>query len=193
MRGEKQARLAEALDLSPGYVSSLAQNKASPSPKLLEEIAEYLDIDPGWLIVKSRPVPVVGRVGAGSEVELVDAYARGDGLYHVDSPADLPARDVVAVEVVGDSMEPLITQGDVLFFSRDFVGLNVGAVGTVSIINTHDGRVLVKQLLQGREKGLFDLYSANDRAAPPEYGVRLNWATPLRRHIKKQDVEIISI
>ena len=183
-----QTRLANAAGVSRGYMSSLVNNNSVPSLEVLERIADALDVDIGALY-GPRPVPVAGRVGGGACVELVDAFAKGDGLYHVACPDDLPASDVVAVEVTGDSMQPLINPGDVLFFTRRFVGIDDRVLNRVGICETADGRALVKLIRPGRERGIFDLYSANDRARVPEYGIRLKWASPLRRHIAAEDVE----
>lgn len=190
--GMKVAELAARVDKSPSYISMLERGAHGkrPSSELLNSIANALDVSPGALFAESRPVPVAGRVGAGAEVELVDAYPKGEGLYHVAAPDDLPAASIVAVEVVGDSMEPLIEEGDVIFFCRHFVGIDPAAIGHVAILETDDGRALVKKIVPGREPGTFDLYSVNP-ATPPEYGCRLVWAAPWRRHLRRQDVEII--
>jgi transcriptional regulator with XRE-family HTH domain len=189
-RGWTQTKLAEAVDVTRGYMSMLVSGKKVPSLEILERIADALDVDIGALY-GPRETPVAGRVGAGASVELVDAYPRGDGLYHVACPDDLPARDVVAVEVTGDSMLPLIRPGDILFFSRFFMGVDGDTLNRVGICATEDGRALVKLIRPGRDKGTFDLYSANDSAAAPIYGVRLKWAAPLRRHIASEDVESV--
>lgn len=189
-RGMKQARLAETLDMSPGYISSIINNQKTPSLEVLEKIATILDVDIGALYQKDRTIAVAGRVGAGSVVELTDAYAKGGGLFHIECPEDLPATNIVAVEVVGDSMVPLIQPHDILLFTRHFWGVDEAAIGKVSICETEDGRALVKQILLGREKGTFDLHSANN-TNQTEYGVRLKWAAPMRRHITKEDINLV--
>lgn len=190
-RNLKQRWLVEQLDLSPGYVSHLVNNQKLPSPALLSQIAEVLDIPSNQLIDADRhPVAVAGRVGAGHQVELVDSYAKGDGLYHVAAPEDLPASGIVAVEVSGESMSPMFEDGDILFFSRHFIGIDEAVLGSVGILATEDGLAMVKQIKPGREPGTFDLYSVNP-TVPPIYGARLSWAAPWRRHLRKQDVEIV--
>lgn len=188
-RGIRQAQLADAIEVSPGYISQLANNQRTASQETLARIAEFLDVDVGELFDNPRPVAVAGRIGAGADVELVDAYAKGDGLYHIACPDDLPATGIVAVEVTGTSMQPLIQPGDVLLFSRHFIGIDEAAIDRVAIIETEDGRALVKLLRRGRDPGTFDLYSANAATNAPEYGVRLKWAAPYRRHLRGEDVE----
>jgi len=188
-RGMKQNQFAEAIGTSDSYVSQLAHGHRQPSPKLLARMGEVLDVHPSALIAPQRPISVAGRVGAGAVVELVDAYAKGDGLYHIACPDDLPAHGIVAVEVVGESMQPLIREGDVLLFTRHFLGVDASALGQVCILATADGRALVKDLRAGRDPGTFDLFSLNTAANHPEYGVRLKWAAPYRRHLRREDVE----
>lgn len=192
-RGMTIAQLADAIDKTPGYISMVERgaNRKRPSTELLADIADALDVPSSSLLSDLRPVPVVGHVGAGAAVELTDAYAKGDGMYHVACPEDLPARDVVAVEVTGQSMEPMIQPGDILFFTRHFIGVDERAVSNVAICETADGRALVKLVRPGRDKGTFDLYSINSALNGPEYGLRLRWAAPFRRHIRKEDVERI--
>lgn len=187
------AQLAERVDKSPGYMSMLERgaNDKKPNIELLNAIASALNVSPRSLLGGSARIAVAGRVGAGAAVELVDAYAKGDGLYHIACPDDLPAHGIVAVEVVGESMQPLIHAGDVLLFTRHFVGIDPGVLDHVGICHTEDGRALVKQIRKGREPGTFDLFSLNATANHPEYGVRLVWAAPYRRHLRKEDVEIV--
>jgi len=131
-----QRWLAEAVDVSPGYMSSLVSNQKKPSAELIEKMAEALGIEPGALWLSTRAIPVAGRVGAGSQVELVDAYAKGEGLYKIACPSDLEAEKVVGVEVRGDSMLPIFASGDVILFTRDFVGVDESVIGQVCVLET---------------------------------------------------------
>lgn len=182
-------QLAELIEKSPSYVSMIERgaHDKRPSSILLQRIADALDVAPGALFAEDRPVAVAGRIGAGHHVTLVDDYAKGDGLYHVTAPDDLPASGIVAVEISGESMQPLFEDGDILFFSRHFFGVDDQVIGHVGIVGTQDGRAMVKQIKPGRDPGTFDLHSVNP-TYPPEYGVRLLWAAPWRRHLRKQDV-----
>jgi phage repressor protein C with HTH and peptisase S24 domain len=156
---------------------------------VLSKIVDALDVDPSEVFERLRKIAVAGRIGAGASVLLVDSYAKGDGLYHITCPDDLPSTGIVAVEVQDNSMEPLIKEGDVLLFSRHFIGIDERVIGNVGICETADGRALVKQIKPGRDPGTFDLYSFNTASNGPEYGVRLKWAAPYRRHLKAEDVD----
>ncbi|MFB2530688.1 XRE family transcriptional regulator [Paracoccus sp. p3-h83] len=189
-KGMKQSDLADALDTSPGHISHLISGRRMASATMLKRIAEVLGVPVSAILATQTPIPVVGRVAAGAEVELVDAYAAGGGLYYVAAPDDLSPEDIVAVEVTGDSMAGMIDDRDILFFSRHFLGVSPNAVGQVAICATADDGALVKRLKPGRDPGTFDLHSVNP-IYPPIYGVHLLWAAPFRRHIRRQDIEIV--
>lgn len=190
-KGMKAITLADALNISQPYLSQIENQKRRPSAELLHSISQILDVPIGALYADRKAIAVAGRVGAGAQVELVDSFEKGDGLYFVACPDDLTTAPIVAVEVIGDSMTPIIQPGDVLFFTREFFGVHETAINRVSICALDTGAVMVKLLRRGRDDGTFDLYSANDKAAAPIYGARLNWATPMRRHIAKDDLEIL--
>lgn len=106
-------------------------------------------------------VAVAGHVGAGAMVDLVDAYEKGDGLYHVACPPQISPRGIVAVEVQGDSMMPAYQPGSVLFYSREALGVPTEAIGKVCVCEDEDGKAWVKQVKVGREDGTFSLLSIN--------------------------------
>lgn len=183
------AQLADAIDKTPGYVSQLERgvNDKKPSTNLLEAIASALNVPAHVLIRDPVAIPVVGKVGAGASVMLIDAFAKGDGMYFVEAPDDLGPGAFVAVEVEGDSMDPLIQAGDVLFFARTTLGVPDEAVNRVCVLETAAGEALVKQIKPGREPRTWDLHSAN-HTTDPIWGARLQWASPLRRHLPAMDV-----
>ncbi|GGW24088.1 transcriptional regulator [Gemmobacter lanyuensis] len=130
----------------------------------------------------TQSVAVAGRVGAGAEVVLSDDHAKGDGLYHVACPPQLAPRGVVAVEVVGDSMEPVFYEGDILFYSRQTIGIPTEAIGRPCICEDYDGLVWVKQVKVGTSPGLFNLLSINPTGTN-RLDVALKWAAPVLFHL----------
>lgn len=146
-------------------------------------IAEALGLSLDEMI-HSTPVAVAGRVGAGAEVVLVDGYAKGGGLWHVERPPQLAGRRVVAVEVAGDSMEPAYAPGDLLFYARAVLGVPSECAGRRCIAEDAAGHAWVKLLRRraGQPPGLWDLHSINT-AHPPRYDVALAWAAPVLFHL----------
>ncbi|APZ53719.1 putative phage repressor [Salipiger abyssi] len=128
-----------------------------------------------------RTIAIAGKVGAGAQVPVFDAYAKGAGP-QVECPPGLSPHGVVAVEVEGDSMEPVYSAGDLLFYTRDsHEGVPSEVLGKRCVCEDETGMGWVKVLREGREEGTFDLHSFND-TSPTKYGVRLKWASPVRLH-----------
>jgi DNA-binding XRE family transcriptional regulator len=143
-------------------------------------IDEILARASGRHIVR-QSIAIAGKVGAGARVPLVDAYEKGDGP-QVECPPGLSCHGIVAVEVEGDSMEPVYSSGDLIFYSRHtHDNVPAEAVGRRCVVMDRSGHVWLKQLKLGREPNTFDLHSIN-AAVATMYGVRLEWAAPVRLH-----------
>ncbi|MCW2303258.1 phage repressor protein C with HTH and peptisase S24 domain [Rhodovulum sulfidophilum] len=126
-------------------------------------------------------IAIAGKVGAGARVPVFDVYEKGDGP-QVECPPGLSPHNIVAVEIEGDSMEPVYSAGDLLFYTRwSAEGVPSEAIGKRCVCECEDGFGWVKLIRQGREPGLFDLHSFNDQT-PPMYGVKLKWAAPIKLH-----------
>ncbi|TLP42657.1 helix-turn-helix domain-containing protein [Cohaesibacter sp. CAU 1516] len=177
-----QMELAEASGLSQSYIGAMESKNIAklPSMDALIAIANALDVRASDLIDDARPVAVAGRVGAGAKVPLFDAYAKGDGIYHVACPSDLPFdTHIVAVEVEGESMTPLYSSGDVLFYSRDVIGVPNEALGRICICEDENGDVWVKHIKPGSEPGKFHLISTNPMI-DNMLDTKLKWASPVK-------------
>lgn len=111
-------------------------------------------------------IAVLGRVGAGAQVPLVDTDEVTGGMFRVGAPSQLlrrgPAALFAAVEVEGDSMAPHYQPGDILFYSRvTHEGILDEDIGRPCIVAGTDGNAWVKQVKRGDEPGLFHLISLN--------------------------------
>jgi len=134
-------------------------------------------------------IAVAGRVGAGASVDLVDAYAKGEGLFHVTCPPQIQPTGVVAVEVVGDSMEPVYSEGDILFYTRSIQsGILAEDIGKKCVVADIDGRVWVKQVQRGSEEGRFHLISLNI-SAQNVWNAPIQWAARVRFHMPAEFVK----
>ncbi|WP_020038655.1 S24 family peptidase [Salipiger mucosus] len=129
-----------------------------------------------------RPtVTIAGQVGAGAQVPVFDAYEKGDGP-QVECPPGLSPHGVVAVEIVGDSMEPTYSAGDLLFYSRaTHEGVPDDVIGHRCVAEDVEGLGWVKQVKPGDEPGLFHLISLNP-GATTMWNKRLKWAARVRLH-----------
>lgn len=183
-------------------VRDLFRNDSAPKVNNAHELAkalgrtvdEIIQIGNTGVITPSEApygpkVAVAGRAGAGDEIHLTDDFAKGDGLYHVERPPQLPPNGIVAVEVSGDSMEPAYADGDILFYTRYTAdGVPTEAIDKKVIAETDDGRVWVKQIKLGAEPGLFHLLSLNP-TGPNMHNVRIKWAAPVRLHLPYEFVK----
>lgn len=188
-RGLRDAPLSEAAGLHQSFVRDLKRGKAA-SPKLssavrlaqalemsVEEVMSWADGRPDT----TPTIAIAGKVGAGAQVPVFDAYEKGDGP-QVECPAGLSSHGIVAVEVEGDSMEPVYSHGDLLFYSRnghDSVPSDV--IGLRCVCEDAAGMGWVKQVKAGDEPGLFHLISLNP-GANNIWNTKLKWAAPVRLH-----------
>lgn len=92
----------------------------------------------------SNTIPVIGYAQAGTAGYFDDAgFPAGEGWDTVELPAVAPIDDsTYALEVSGDSMEPLYRDGDVLVVSPNS-GIRRG---DRVVIKTNDGQVMAKEL-----------------------------------------------
>lgn len=117
-------------------------------------------------------VPITGRVGAGGSVEFAEETGE---LKTVIRPPGMSGA-LEAAEVVGDSMLPRYSSGDVVYFSRRFDGLLDEYYGEFCIARLLTGETFVKLLARGSRPGFVTLRSLN--AADME-DVEVEWATPI--------------
>lgn len=190
LKGWTQADLAEATGLSQSYIGAIESKNIAKSPSMgtLASIADALGVRIGELFDDAKPIPVVGTVGAGARVPLVDTYAMGDGMYHIARPFELRDKKAVGVEIEGDSMLPTYQNGDVLFYTRDVYGVPTEAVGRICVCEDENEDAWVKYVKNGSEPGRFHLISLNP-LADNMFDVRLKWAAPVLLHWPRDLVE----
>ena len=192
-RGISQEKMAELLGISPGLYSMLERQKRRMNETYLDGIAAILGTRVTDLIDEGgQPIAVAGEVGAGSRIELNDAYLKGAGLFHVACPSGMNPHGIVAVVVRGDSMEPMYFDGDVVFYSRATdQGILSEDIGRPCIVCDEDGNVWLKQVKRGADVGLFNLISLNPRSETM-WNQRISWASKVKMHLPSELVEVVS-
>ncbi|QDL93709.1 helix-turn-helix domain-containing protein [Paroceanicella profunda] len=178
------------MGVEQGTVSRLENGRRRLTLEFLIDIATALGCRVADLIEDDRSsIAVAGRVGAGAQVPLVDAYAKGEGLYQVTCPRELSPHGIVAVEVEGDSMAPTYQPGDVLFYRREtHEGVPTEAINHICVCEGMDGNAWVKVVKQGTEPGLFHLISVN-MLAENQFNIALKWAARVRLSLPADLVE----
>ncbi len=148
-------------------------------------VEEVTTLAQGGGAVSGPTVSIVGTVGAGARVPVFEVYEPGSGP-QVVCPPGLDPRSVVAVEIEGDSMEPVYSAGDLLFYTRaTHDGVPSEAIGRRCVCECEDGLGWVKQVKLGTAPGLFNLISINPQA-DNQHDVRLKWAAPVLLHWPKE-------
>lgn len=189
-----------AVDAGVSYdtLKNLSQGKAKRTNfEYAQKIVDVFgvgidDFLSGNLTNERITIAVAGRVGAGAQVPLIDAYEKGDGLYHVEAPPQLkctgPHTGYVAVEVEGDSMQPMYQPGDVLFYSRaTHEGIASEDIGRPCVVEDAAGQAWVKLVKRGDEPGLFHLISLNP-TSETRHNQRIKWASRVRLALPKDMV-----
>lgn len=139
--------------------------------------ARAYKVNTSWLITghgspaSSGKVPLYGIIAAGEEIEPVPL----DNPEYVDCP--FPIENGAAVDVRGDSMQPVYRPGDRLFFSQRERSDYVALIGRDCIVRLRDGRRFVKTLLRGTKRGLYRLRSYATLRDIED--VEVDWAAPV--------------
>lgn len=119
-----------------------------------------------------RVVKIVGWVGAGASFRPYDGVGE-QYLESVPAPARSDER-TVAVEIKGDSLGQIFN-GWIAFYSDRRSPVTQDLIGRLCVVGVADGRILLKRLQVGRQKGTFTLESNQD-TAPPTENVHVEWA-----------------
>ena len=180
-------QIAERADVSYEQLKKVKQGKSqSTNVDDAQRVATALGLTLDQFLngdFEERPtVAIAGAVGAGAMVPVFDAYEKGGGP-QVECPPQLSPHGIVAVEVHGDSMEPVYSAGDLLFYTREASdGVPTDAIGHRCVCEDMNGMGWVKQVRAGSEPGLFNLISLNP-GADNQHDVKLKWAARVRMHL----------
>lgn len=186
--GKSMRQVAQDAGVSYEQLKNLAQGKSKSTnvddavriaASFGTNLESFLE---GQMISTEHPtIAIAGKVGAGAQVPVFDAYPKGAGP-QVECPPGLAPHNIVAVEVEGDSMEPVYSAGDLLFYSRnghDSVPTDI--IGHRCVCEDLNGMGWVKQVKAGDEPGLFHLISLNP-GANNMWNVQLRWAARVQLH-----------
>ena len=163
-----------ASDGSPRWLSTESLSKALQAVNAtLEDFAALAEGRQG------RSAPLLGFAKAGSDGYFDDSgFPIGDGWEQVRFPG-LETEDVYALEINGDSMEPVYRSGDRIVVAP---GVPVRR-GDRVVVRTRDGEVLAKVLGRQTDRTI-ELISLNPNYPPREFArtdlawmARILWAS----------------
>lgn len=165
-------QVAEACGTTNQMVSLLERGDRKLTVEWLEKLAPVLGVTVAELLdpAQERKVPVVGYVGAGFQIFPIDDHIKGAGLDEVDAPPGLLEKSAVAVIVRGDSMIPVLEEGDVIYYDQQLEGNFDSLIGRMCVVQCSDGAMFVKQLKKA--DGRYYLHSHN---AEPIFPSGIDW------------------
>lgn len=183
--GKTQRGLATHMGLDPSRITEILNQSRSIKIEEAVEMADYLETSLDDLVRKLGAAIspgamasslVVGYVGAGETVFSIDDHEKGSGLYKIDAPQGEGGG--VCVVVRGNSMSPRFRDGEHLGYSRE-EGLDLAkCYGRECVVQTKDGRQLVKIVEPGNAPGDVTLVSVNS-STPIEQNVPVEWVGPV--------------
>lgn len=145
-----------------------------------ESVDEFLSLlTDGAGAIPRRPLPLIGLAQAGSGGYFDDAgFPVGSGWDEIEFPA-VADEHAYALEIAGDSMMPLLREGDRVIVSPSAPVRR----GDRVVVRTRDGEVLAKELKRQTARTI-ELRSVNpqyeDRVLPAEavnWMARIVWAS----------------
>jgi hypothetical protein len=147
----------------------------------LTALAPVLKTTVAWLLegvgdpASGNLVRVVGRIGAGAEIQPEFEHVSPESLYEIEVPFPV-STDAIAFQVEGDGMWPRYDPGDVIICWRQGTKAE-DLIGWEAAVRTADGKRYLKRIQRGAASGTFDLESHN---AAPVRGVRIEWAAEIK-------------
>lgn len=163
-----QEDLAEAAGLSVSQISRYESNERDMRLKDAKVFSRVLSV-PIAAIAEMPTVPLVGFVGAGSEMAyFADAHNPDEYVRMPPNGTEV----TVAVEIRGDSLGSAFV-GWCAYYDERREPPTDDLLGAMCVVGLRDGRVLVKKIVQGRQRGRYDLWSPN---AEPLLDEVVEWA-----------------
>jgi phage repressor protein C with HTH and peptisase S24 domain len=188
---EEQHERLKAIRIEAGYPTAAAaaaamgltaatyrhhENGTAKLSRAGERYARFFRVSLEWLLTgrgekrpdgeRGRVIAVRGLVGAGLAVEMIGDVPESGLPKEIELPA---AAEIEALIVRGDSMRPRFRDGEIVLFDPRPVS-EEQLVNKIAIVQTFDGRRLIKMLRRGVGEGRWRLESDN---ADAEDDVRL--------------------
>lgn len=114
------SRIAERAGISRAHIYKIMNDEKNVSSLTLEKICKAINIKPSSLyegnieIIKGHKIPVLGIIPAGIPIEAVE-----DVLDYEEISEDMATKgEYFALKVRGDSMHPIVNDGDVVIIKQ---------------------------------------------------------------------------
>lgn len=119
-------------------------------------------------------IPILGFAGANPDGTVL--FAHGQGTHDTVPPPPNGSLTARALEVRGHSMPFFAEDGAIIYFDHQRPAPSSELLGHVVVVELDTGEVLVKRLLKGSRKNVFDLESI---AGPTRRDAKLNWVAQI--------------
>lgn len=142
-----QAALGKIIGVAQNTICNWENGKREPDFQSIQKLANYFAVSVDYLLgrdsVENSPpastggvwIPVLGRVAAGIPIEAIEEIEDYEEI-----PLDMARRgDHFALRIQGDSMEPKISNGDIVIVRKQ-QDCNDGEVAVV-LVNGEDATV----------------------------------------------------
>lgn len=149
---------ADAMGVSRGQFIKLERGERRLNQDYIALAAKAFGVDEAAVISDLRTSRIIGRVGAGAEAHF---YANGDEDFEEVPTPPGGTEHTVGLEVRGDSIGPFFNQW-IVWYDDIRNPVTDDLIGQLCIVETSDGKVLVKKLMRGRQHGLFHLLSQTE-------------------------------
>lgn len=120
-----QSQMADILGTTHSNISHLESGKHLLSSLYLAPLELKLNVNSRYIFHGEEPmflekpeskfslIPIIADIPAGDWREWFDSYAAGAGDDYIAAP-EVKGDNLFAIRVIGDSMEPLLFEGDIL-------------------------------------------------------------------------------
>lgn len=179
-QGLSQEELADQIGIGRTQITKYEKGTHEVPEHVVLRTALRFAVTPAWIrygdAQDDRVIAVQGNVGAGGHVEAIPY----DSGRHVEIPASWD--DATAFQVDGLSCYPLYEDGDIIVVRGERRLVETEFLNRMCVVETTDGRGLVKRVRRGSAAGTYTLESLN---APPIEDVVLSCARPVRMHLSR--------
>ena len=160
--GKTKTALAKFLGLRNSAITEILGGDRMIKADEVPRLVEFLELD---------RVPIMGRIGAGGDIEPDYEQVVADELGTVKVPVWMPG-EMVAFEVKGDSMMPRYDTGDIIVVWAEQKRATESFFGQEVAVRTRNGKRYLKTLMAGKTRSVVTLASWN---AKPIENVKLDW------------------
>lgn len=173
--------LADRIGTSNQMIQYLESGKRKLSVDWANKIATGLRVDIMDILgeKKEPSIPLVGYVGSGTEIfPYSNDLMNSDTFELLEVPiisrAAIPAKEIMAVKVKGDSMMPVIQDNWIIYYHAQ--NSIEKCLRKLCIVKLKNGSCYVKELRKGSKQNHYMLLFYN--AAPIE-DAQIEWAYPI--------------